>query len=65
MNGGGRSRRARAARTRRRGWDRVDHDLSAAQWTALKATWGGCAYRSAANTPLQRACVQALSRGGR
>jgi 5-methylcytosine-specific restriction endonuclease McrA len=45
--------------------DRVDHDLSAAQWAALKAAWGGCAYCGAANVPLQRDCVLALSRGGR
>jgi 5-methylcytosine-specific restriction endonuclease McrA len=45
--------------------ERVDHDLSAAQWAALKAAWGGCAYCGASNTPLQRDCVQALSRGGR
>jgi 5-methylcytosine-specific restriction endonuclease McrA len=45
--------------------DRVDHDLSGEQWTALKAAWGGCAYCGAANTPLQRDCVLALSRGGR
>ena len=45
--------------------DRVDHDLSDAQWTALKAAWGGCAYCGASNIPLQRDCVLALSRGGR
>jgi 5-methylcytosine-specific restriction endonuclease McrA len=45
--------------------DRVEHDLSVAQWTALKAAWGGCAYCGASSTPLQRDCVLALSRGGR
>jgi len=45
--------------------ERVDHDLSDAQWTALKAAWGGCAYCGVTNTPLQRDCVLALSRGGR
>ena len=59
------SRRARAARRRRRRMGRVDHDLSAAQWTALKAAWGGCAYCGVSRTPLQRDCVLALSRGGR
>ena len=44
---------------------RVDHDLSAAQWAALKAAWGGCAYCGACDTALQRDCVLALSRGGR
>jgi 5-methylcytosine-specific restriction endonuclease McrA len=59
------SRKARAARKRKRRMDRVEHDLSDAQWTALKAAWGGCAYCGASDTPLQRDCVLALSRGGR
>lgn len=45
--------------------ERVDHDLSAEQWTALKAAWGGCAYCENATAPLQRDCVLAISRGGR
>lgn len=45
--------------------DRVEHDLSDAQWSALKAAWGGCAYCGAPGPPLQRDCVLALSRGGR
>jgi 5-methylcytosine-specific restriction endonuclease McrA len=45
--------------------DRVEHDLSDTQWTALKVAWGGCAYCGASNTALQRDCVLALSRGGR
>jgi len=61
----GGSRKARAARRRKRRMDRVEHDLSVAQWTALKAAWGGCAYCGASSTPLQRDCVLALSRGGR
>ena len=44
---------------------RVEHDLSPEQWAALKAAWGGCAYCGATDRPLQRDCVQALSRGGR
>ena len=44
---------------------RVEHDLSDEQWTALKEAWGGCAYCGAVDTPLQRDCVLALSRGGR
>ena len=44
---------------------RVEHDLSDAQWSALKVAWGGCAYCGASGTPLQRDCVLALSRGGR
>jgi len=35
--------------------DRVDHDLSDAQWTALRAAWGWCAYCGASDTPLQEA----------
>ena len=45
--------------------DRVEHDLSPQQWTALKEAWGGCAYCGAPDKPLQRDCVLALSRGGR
>ncbi len=44
---------------------RVEHDLSAEQWSALKAVWGGCAYCGATSMPLQRDCVLAVSRGGR
>ena len=44
---------------------RVEHDLTADQWTALREAWGGCAYCAEPNGPLQRDCVQALSRGGR
>lgn len=44
---------------------RVEHDLSDAQWSALKSAWGGCAYCGASGTPLQKDCVLALSRGGR
>ena len=61
----GGSRKARAARRRKRRMDRVEHDLSDGQWTALKAAWGGCAYCGVTDAPLQRDCVQALSRGGR
>ena len=60
-----RSRKARAARKRKRRMERVEHDLTDAQWAALKAAWGGCAYCGASGTPLQRDCVLALSRGGR
>ena len=45
--------------------DRVEHDLSAEQWSALKAAWGGCAYCGATDRPLQKDCVLPLSRGGR
>ena len=45
--------------------ERVEHDLSADQWTALQVAWGGCAYCGVTDRPLQRDCVLALSRGGR
>jgi 5-methylcytosine-specific restriction endonuclease McrA len=45
--------------------DRAEHDLSAEQWSALTAAWGGCAYCGETAWPLQRDCVLALSRGGR
>lgn len=60
-----RSRRARAARKRKRRMDRVEHDLTDQQWAALQSAWGGCAYCGASDRALQRDCVQALSRGGR
>jgi len=60
-----RTRRARAARKRKRRMESAVHDLSDAQWSALQAAWGGCAYCGASDRPLQRDCVLALSRGGR
>jgi 5-methylcytosine-specific restriction endonuclease McrA len=60
-----RSRRARAARKRKRRMDAVDHDLTAEQWAALKDAWEGCAYCGATDGALQRDCVMAISRGGR
>jgi 5-methylcytosine-specific restriction endonuclease McrA len=59
------TRRARAARRRARRVKAADNDLTAAQWTALKAAWDGCAYCGATDRPLQRDCVMAISRGGR
>lgn len=45
--------------------DSIEHDLSDAEWSAIQAAWGGCAYCGASDKPLQRDCVLALSRGGR
>ena len=59
------ARKARYARRRQRRMARVEHDLTDEQWTALRSAWGGCAYCGAADKPLQRDCVLALSRGGR
>jgi 5-methylcytosine-specific restriction endonuclease McrA len=60
-----RTRRARAARKRKRRMKAVDNDLTAAEWTAIKTAWNGCAYCGATNRPLQKDCVMAISRGGR
>ena len=60
-----RSRRARAARKRKRRIDLADNDLTVDQWAAIKAAWNGCAYCGATDGPLQRDCVMAISRGGR
>jgi 5-methylcytosine-specific restriction endonuclease McrA len=43
----------------------VEHDLRPEQWAALQAMWGGCAYCGTTDAPLQRDCVQPVSRGGR
>lgn len=59
------TRKARYARRRKRRMDAVEHDLSAEQWAALTAAWAGCAYCGATGVPLQRDCVQPISRGGR
>jgi 5-methylcytosine-specific restriction endonuclease McrA len=60
-----RSRKARAARRRKRWLSAVDHDLTVEQWAAIKEAWQGCAYCGATDVPLQRDCVMAISRGGR
>jgi 5-methylcytosine-specific restriction endonuclease McrA len=60
-----RSRKARADRRRRRRVAAAANDLTPAEWTAVRAAWGGCAYCGAADRPLQRDCVLPISRGGR
>lgn len=60
-----RTRRARAARRRKRRLGAVDNDLTPQQWQALKDAWKGCAYCGATDRALQRDCVMAISRGGR
>jgi 5-methylcytosine-specific restriction endonuclease McrA len=59
------SRRARAAKRRKRRLASVAHDLTDAEWSALQAAWGGCAYCRASDESLQRDCVLPVSRGGR
>lgn len=60
-----RTRRARAARKRKRRLDNVVNDLTDEQWAAVKDAWNGCAYCGETRTALQRDCVMAISRGGR
>lgn len=57
--------RARYATRRKRRLARVDNDLTSGQWTALRIAWGGCAYCRATGLPVQRDCIQPISRGGR
>jgi 5-methylcytosine-specific restriction endonuclease McrA len=45
--------------------DAADNDLTAAEWAAIRAAWGGCAYCGAADVAMQKDCVLPLSRGGR
>jgi 5-methylcytosine-specific restriction endonuclease McrA len=60
-----RSRKARAARKRKRRVNAVVNDLTNEQWAALKEAWQGCAYCGTNDGPMQRDCVMAISRGGR
>ena len=60
-----RRRAATYAKRRRRRMARVEHDLTAEQWSALQAAWGGCAYCGAADAKLQKDCMLPISRGGR
>jgi Restriction endonuclease len=41
------------------------NDLTAPQWSALRESWGGCAYCGAVGTALQRDCLQPVAHGGR
>src|SRR6476469_10466650 len=59
------SRRARAARRRTRRVAAADNDLTAAEWSSIREAWAACAYCGATGVPLQRDCVQPISRGGR
>lgn len=59
------SRRARAARRRVARVKRADNDLTPAEWIAISAAWGCCAYCGETAKPLQRDCVLPISRGGR
>lgn len=58
-------RRVRAAKRRKSRLAKGVHDLTDAQWGALREIWGGCAYCGATGTPLHRDCVLPVARGGR
>ncbi|MFT4035083.1 MAG: HNH endonuclease [Patulibacter sp.] len=60
-----RSRSARLSRKRRRKVAARDNDLTDAQWVAIQAAWGGCAYCGQIGRPLQRDTLLPISRGGR
>lgn len=60
-----RTRAAVYARRRKRRMARVEHDLTDAQWDALKAAWGGCAYCRKPDPALQKDCALPISVGGR
>lgn len=60
------SRRARAARRRRKRYLAADNDLTREQWLAIRLAWDEqCAYCGDPAGSLQRDCVLPLSRGGR
>jgi 5-methylcytosine-specific restriction endonuclease McrA len=62
------TRRARAARKRKRRVDAAGSDLTAAQWELILNAWGTCAYcrtPASADAVLQKDCVLPISRGGR
>lgn len=56
---------ARYAKRRKTRLARVVNDLTDGQWAELRAAWGGCAYCGETGVPLQKDCVQPISRGGR
>ncbi len=60
-----RTKAARYSRRRRRRIAASTHDLTDAQWFALKGAWAGCAYCGAEDPNPQRDCVLPISRGGR
>lgn len=45
--------------------DAADNDLTPAEWADILAAWGCCAYCGTTGVPMQRDCVQPISRGGR
>jgi 5-methylcytosine-specific restriction endonuclease McrA len=53
------------ANRRKRRLSRKTHDLTDAQWDALRTAWGGCAYCGATDQPLQKDCMLPIANGGR
>lgn len=41
------------------------HDLTEAQWSALKSAWGNCAYCGTTKPGLQKDCLLPIANGGR
>jgi 5-methylcytosine-specific restriction endonuclease McrA len=53
------------ARRRKRRMRSTTHDLSDAQWKALVAAWGGCAYCGDPEQSLEKDCMLPIANGGR
>jgi 5-methylcytosine-specific restriction endonuclease McrA len=44
---------------------KVEHDLTATQWSYLQQAWKGCAYCGRSDGALHKDCLLPISRGGR
>ena len=59
------TRAQRYARRRKRRMAGHVHDLTEAQWSALKSAWTGCAYCGLTGIALQKDCMLPIANGGR